>query len=213
MSKKQTVKVMVEGGAASAGPPLGPALGPLGVNTAKVVAEINNVTASFKGMKIPVNVIIDPETKNFELEIGSPPTSALLIKAAGLEKGGGETGTAADISLEQVIEIAKNKKTSLLAKDIKAAIKEVIGACQSLKFSIQGLTPKEMTAEINSGKLDDYINGKTTELPTMVHKEEKIELVSEFEPKEKKPKKEDETPDKEAKPGEKPPAEDKKGKK
>jgi large subunit ribosomal protein L11 len=186
MSKKETVKLMVEGGAATTGPPLGPALGPLGVNAAKVVEQINKVTSSFRGMRVPVEVVVDPATKQFEVTVGSPPTSALLIKALGLEKGGGAKELVGDLGLDQVIEVAKAKHNGLLAKDLKAAVKEVVGSCQSLRVSIQGLTPKEMTETISKGVLDDYISGKTTEMPKLVHKEEKaVKLLGHIEEKKK----------------------------
>jgi large subunit ribosomal protein L11 len=157
---------------------LGPALGPLGINTGKVVEEINKVTAAFKGMKVPVEVIVDPATKQFEVKVGSPPTSALLLKALDAEKGGGSKELIGDLSLSQVIDVAKSKQGSLLASSLKSAMKEVVGSCQSLRVSIQGLTPKEMTEAVNSGILDDYIAGKTTQLPKLVHREEeKVKIV------------------------------------
>jgi large subunit ribosomal protein L11 len=177
MSKKASVKVMVEGGAATPGPPLGPALGPLGVNAAKVVEEINKKTAGFRGMRVPVEVLVDPGTKQFEIVLGSPPTSALLIKALGAEKGGGAKDLIGDLSLDQVMEVAKSKQPTLLAKDLKAAVKEIVGSCQSLRISIMGLTPKEMTEAIQKGILDDYISGKTNVMPKLVHKEEKFKIV------------------------------------
>jgi large subunit ribosomal protein L11 len=188
MTKKEGIKVMVEGGAATPGPPLGPALGPLGVNAGKVVEEINKATASFRGMRVPVEVVVDPSTKKFEIIVGSPPTSALLIKALGAEKGGGGKDLIGDLGLDQAMEVAKSKQGSLLAKDLKAAVKEVVGNCQSLRISINGLTPKEMTAAIASGILDDYIAGKTKTLPKLVHKEQKFKIVGaeEKKPEEKK---------------------------
>jgi large subunit ribosomal protein L11 len=189
MSKKETVKIMVEGGAATPGPPLGPALGPMGVNAAKVVEAINKATASFRGMRVPVEVVVDPATKSFEIVVGSPPTSALLIKALGAEKGGGGKELIGDLSLDQVMEVAKSKMGSILAKDMKAAVKEVVGNCQSLRVSIQGLTPKEMTETINSGLLDDYISGKSKNLPKLVHKEAKAtKLLGHIEEKKKEEK-------------------------
>jgi large subunit ribosomal protein L11 len=62
---KQTVQALVEGGKATAAPPLGSSLGPLGVNVGQIVADINKKTADFKGMKVPVKVIIDTETKEY----------------------------------------------------------------------------------------------------------------------------------------------------
>ena len=55
---------LIEGGKATGGPPFGPALGPLGVNIAKIVEEINSKTKPFEGIKVPVKVIIDPATKS-----------------------------------------------------------------------------------------------------------------------------------------------------
>lgn len=158
MSKKQSVNIMVDGGAATAGPPLGPALGPMGVNAGKVVQDINEATQAFKGMKIPVEVIVDTKTKEYEIVVGTPPTSALLIKAAGLEKAGGSKETVADLGFDQILEIAKSKKSGLLSKTTKSAVKEIVGACQSLRFTINGLTPKELTAQINEGKFDSEIS-------------------------------------------------------
>ncbi len=84
---KETVEALVEGGKATAAPPLGPALGPKGVNIGQVVAEINKKTESFKGMQVPVKVIIDPDTKEFEITVGTPPASSLIKKETGIEKG------------------------------------------------------------------------------------------------------------------------------
>ena len=84
---KDTVEVLIEGGTATPGPPLGPALGPLGINMMQVVEEINKKSADFAGMKVPVKVIVDRDTKDFEIEIGTPPTTALeAMHSAGLQE-------------------------------------------------------------------------------------------------------------------------------
>ena len=93
MGEKQTISSLVIGGEASAGPPLGPALGPMGVNIMEVINTINEKTKEFKGMKVPVTVSIDPETKKWEIEVGIPSASALLLKEAGIEKGSGTSGS------------------------------------------------------------------------------------------------------------------------
>ena len=73
----QTVNVMVEGGKASSGPPLGPALGPLGLNLGDIIKQINEKTKAFQGMQVPVSVVVtDPAKKLFEIKVGIPPTSA-----------------------------------------------------------------------------------------------------------------------------------------
>ena len=70
MGNKQTISSLVTGGGgeASAGPPLGPALGPIGVNILQVIEAINEKTSEFKGMKIPVTVSVDSDTKNGKLK-------------------------------------------------------------------------------------------------------------------------------------------------
>ena len=90
MAKKITVDALIEGGKASAGPPLGSSLGPLKVNVGAVVTKINEITKDFKGMKVPVKIVVDPETKEFEITIGTPPATQLLMKEISLEKGSGE---------------------------------------------------------------------------------------------------------------------------
>ncbi|MEM3815943.1 MAG: 50S ribosomal protein L11, partial [Candidatus Bathyarchaeia archaeon] len=81
-AEKRVVELVVSGGQATAGPPIGPAIGPLGVNVVAVVNKINELTKEYSGMKVPVKVIIDPETKSFEVEVGIPTTAALIIKEA-----------------------------------------------------------------------------------------------------------------------------------
>src|SRR3989344_1188428 len=86
MGKKTTVDALVEGGKASAAPPLGSSLGPLKVNIGQVVAQINDKTKDFKGMKVPVKVIVDTEDKTFTITIGTPPASQLIMKEIILNK-------------------------------------------------------------------------------------------------------------------------------
>ena len=76
----ETIEALVDGGQASAGPPLGPALGPMGINIKAVIDKINEETKAFDGMKVPVKVIVDTSAKTFEIEVGTPPTSSLIMK-------------------------------------------------------------------------------------------------------------------------------------
>lgn len=155
----ETVEVMVKGGAASGGPPLGPALGPTGIKVTDVVAAINEKTADMKGMDVPVKVIIDKDTKSFEISIGTPPTSALIKKELNLEKGSQKPGTdyVGDLPLESLLKVAKIKVDGLLALDMKGAAKEIIGTCRSIGLKIEGLTPKEAIDAVNAGKWDSQI--------------------------------------------------------
>jgi large subunit ribosomal protein L11 len=151
---KTTVKVLVDGGKATPGPPLGPALGPLGVNVAQVVAKINEKTASFEGMKVPVNVIVDKKTKEFEIEVGSPPVAALLRKKLGLEKGAKTPGkeSVGDISFAKVVEIAKLRLGNTLSKNLAAAVKEVLGTCLSMGVTVDGKDPRDVQRDVDEGK-------------------------------------------------------------
>jgi len=153
---KTTIDAMVEGGAASAGPPLGPALGPLGVDIGAVIEKINEATKDYKGIKIPVKVIIEKDTKEIEIEVGSPPTSELLKKEAGIEKGRVEKDQedVGDLTLEQVIKVAKAKKSGILGKGLKNITKEVLGSCVSIGLTCNGKSPKEVIKEINNGAHD-----------------------------------------------------------
>tara|TARA_B100001079_G_C16403299_1_gene512425 strand:- start:2539 stop:3030 length:492 start_codon:yes stop_codon:yes gene_type:complete len=159
MGNKQTISSLVTGGEASAGPPLGPALGPMGVNIMEVISAINEKTNDFKGMKVPVSVTIDPDTKKWEIEIGIPSASALILKEAGIQKGSGTSGTewVADIDIDAVVKVSNVKLESSYASELKSIAKQVIGTCQCLGIKIEGKTPKEMTAEINAGKWDEKL--------------------------------------------------------
>jgi len=154
----ESVEFLVEGGAATAGPPIGPSLSPLGVNAGLVVKDINEKTAGFKGMKVPVKVKVDPATKKYEIEVGMPPTTALVKKELGIDKGAKDKNPVADISMERLVEIAKMKKEAMLSKNLKNAAKEVAGACQSLGVNIEGKRPKEAIREINQGKFDSLFS-------------------------------------------------------
>ena len=154
---EQKISSLVTGGAASAGPPLGPALGPLGVNIMQVIKTINEKTQDFDGMKIPVTVIVDTATKQYEIEIGVPSTAALIMKEAGIKKGSGAAGTewAGDVTIDSILKVAKTKLEMSYASSLKSVAKSIIGTCMVLGVKIDGKTPREMTSEINDGKHDE----------------------------------------------------------
>ena len=156
MGSKQTISSLVVGGEASAGPPLGPSLGPMGVNILQVIEAINEKTKEFKGMKIPVTVSIDSDTKEWEIEVGIPSASALLLKEAGIQKGSGTSGTEwiGEITADSIVKVANVKLESSYATSLKSVAKQIVGTCGSLGIKIEGKTPKEFTTEINEGKWD-----------------------------------------------------------
>jgi len=156
LGEEKSVMALVVGGEANAGPPLGPALGPLGVNVLAIVKQINESTSEFKGMRVPVKVIVYSETKDFRVEVGIPTTSALLAKEAGIEKGSGNSkeNLIGNLSIKQVVKIAKNKMPQSYSYTVKGTVKEVIGACVSMGIKVDDKDPREILKEINSGNLD-----------------------------------------------------------
>ena len=160
MANKQTVSSLVTGGEASAGPPLGPALGPMGVNILQIISAINEKTKEFQGMKIPVTVSVDTDTKKWEIKVGIPSASALLLKDAGIQKGSGTSGTewVGEVSADMIAKIAKVKLETSYASSLKSVAKQIVGTCVSLGIKVEGKTPKEFTAEINEGKWDSKLN-------------------------------------------------------
>jgi len=185
---KQTVETLIEGGKATAAPPLGPALGPTGVNIGQVVTEINKKTADMKGMQVPVKVTIDTETKEFSIEIGTPPATALIKKEAGVEKGSGNplTDKVADLLIEQIIKIAKIKEDVLLGATLKSKVKEIVGTCQSMGILVEGMPARDALNAIDEGTFDAKIKSGRTELTEEEKKhleEEKKRLREEMEKK------------------------------
>ncbi|RMF55431.1 50S ribosomal protein L11 [Candidatus Woesearchaeota archaeon] len=163
---KQTVEALIEGGKATAAPPLGPALGPLGVNIGQVVADINKKTASFKGMQVPVKVVVDSDTKEYSISVGTPPASALIKSEAKIEKGSGnpKMDKVADLKIEQVIKIAKMKEDSLLGKTTKEKVREIIGTCNSMGVMVEGKPAVETLKDIENGAFAKEIAEEKTEL-------------------------------------------------
>lgn len=156
MGDKKSVSALVTGGEASAGPPLGPALGPLGINVLQVVNTINEKTKDFLGMKVPVKVEIDSETKKFTVEVGIPPTTALIAKEAGITKGSGTSGkdSVGNISMSGIVKIARMKIDVSYALDLKNCSKEIIGSCVSSGVKVEDKPAKDLYTDINSGKYD-----------------------------------------------------------
>lgn len=152
----ETIEALVEGGKASAGPPLGPALGPLGVNIMQVINTINDKTKQFDGMKVPVKVIVDPKTKNFEIEVGTPPASSLIFNELGIEKGSGKASThkVGNLTVDQAVKIAKMKFDNLLGNDLKQKTKEIIGTCISIGVTVEGKDPRDAQKAIDAGEYD-----------------------------------------------------------
>ncbi|MHA2142425.1 MAG: 50S ribosomal protein L11 [Candidatus Thorarchaeota archaeon] len=151
---------MVEGGKASGGPPIGPALGPTGVNIFQVVTKINEVTQAFAGLKVPVKITVNPNDKSFTVDVGTPPTSALILKEIGQPKGSGEPNTniIGNLSIDQVKSIAKGKASDISALSMKSAALIVSGTCVSMGVTVEGKTAKEFQQDVRDGVWDSQLD-------------------------------------------------------
>ncbi|MEK6970116.1 MAG: 50S ribosomal protein L11 [archaeon] len=147
------IKLMIDGGKATAAPPLGPALAPLGLNVGKIVQEINEATKHYAGMKVPVVLDVD-KSKKYTITVGSPPTSALIRKEAGADKGAGnpKTEVKGNLTFEQVKKIAEMKMGKLNSYTLPSACREIIGSCNSMGITIDGKHAKQAQLDFKDGK-------------------------------------------------------------
>ncbi|MBS7652480.1 MAG: 50S ribosomal protein L11 [Candidatus Bathyarchaeia archaeon] len=156
---KKTFNFIVVGGKATGGPPIGPALGPLGVNIMAVVNKINEVTSSYAGVKVPVEVTLDTDTKEFSVKVGMLSTYSLITQALGISKGSStpKRSNVGNLTFKQVVEIAERKREGLLANSLRAAVKEVLGTCLSMGVTVDGKTVKEVLPLLESGVYDEFL--------------------------------------------------------
>lgn len=171
------IKLLVEGGSMKPGPALSQKLGPLGININQVIQKVNESTSFFDGLKVPVELDVNPSTKKFDVKVFSPPTSELLKKEMKMDKGTGlhkkiQMGNA---SIEQIIGVAKMKSANLFAKDLKSAVKTIVGTCGTLGILIENKSPKEVEKEIDEGVYDKEIKSESVETPS-----EKKSLLAKF---------------------------------
>ena len=163
-----TVKVIVDGGKANAGPPLGPSLATAGVKIQEVVNAINEKTKDFEGIQVPVTVEVDPQTKKFEIEIGKPSLANLIKKELNVKKLAKapfniykkeetEEEFKESLKFDQIVKIAKMKMDDMKTDNLKTAVKQTIGACVSCGVYIEDKKPKEILEEVNEGKWDESI--------------------------------------------------------
>ena len=148
---EQVVNVMVEGGKATPAPPLGPALGPLKVNTKAIVDEINAKTRALAGIQVPVKITVETAKKTWVIEVGSPPAAALIRKELGLEKGGKEPGhlRVGDLTEEQVWKVSEAK----FGGHEKAFYNQIVGTARAMGVSVgKGAVTAEEVAKYETEK-------------------------------------------------------------
>lgn len=135
---KTIIKLQIPGGAANPAPPVGPALGQAGLNIAEFCQKFNAATAANKGEIIPVEITVF-EDRSYDFKLKTSPASALLKKAAGVEKGSGKPlrEKVGSVTREQLKAIAEKKMPDLNANDIEAAMKIIAGTARQMGITIK----------------------------------------------------------------------------
>ena len=133
------VKLQIEAGKANPAPPVGPALGPTGINIMGFCKEFNEKTAKDAGMVFPVILTVYAD-KSFEIVLKTPPAAVLLKKAAKIEKASGKPHKekVGKVTLEQVEEIAKTKMKDLNASSMESAVSIIKGTARSMGIEVIG---------------------------------------------------------------------------
>ena len=133
----KVLKLQIKGGAANPSPPVGPALGAAGVNIMEFCKQFNARTQDKQGKVLPVEISVF-EDRSFTFITKTPPASVLITKAAGIEKGAGESskGSVGNISKSQLEEIAKTKLPDLNCTSIESAMKVIEGTARNMGVSI-----------------------------------------------------------------------------
>ena len=131
------IKLQIKAGEANPAPPVGPALGQHGVNIMDFCKAYNAATESQRGNVIPVEITVY-EDRSFDFVTKTPPAARMILKAAGVEKGSGvpHTNKVANISQDQVREIAQTKMVDLNATDNNAAMKIIEGTARSMGITV-----------------------------------------------------------------------------
>lgn len=157
---KKTLRFIVEGGKATPGPPIGPALSPYKVNVVEVVNKVNEATKDYEGLPVPVEVVIDTDTREFEVKVGIPTTTALLMKAAGAKEPTGDPihKKIGDLKFEEIVKVSILKKEQLTAKTLKAAVKTILGTARAIGITVDGRDPKDTARLVDQGYYDEVIS-------------------------------------------------------
>ncbi|MHB8294674.1 MAG: 50S ribosomal protein L11 [Acidimicrobiales bacterium] len=131
------VKIQLPAGQATPAPPVGTALGPHGVQTMEFCRQYNEATEAQRGTVIPVEITVFDD-RSFTFVLKTPPTTVLLRKAAGIEKGSTNPGreTAATIGAEQLDEIARTKMPDLNSGQLEAARRQIAGTARSMGIGV-----------------------------------------------------------------------------
>ena len=155
MAKKVTkvVKIQIPAGKATPAPPVGTIFGPLGINLQEFCTRYNDATRDKMGDIIPCEVSVY-EDRSFDFVLKTPPAASLLLKVAGINKGGvkGANDTVATITKDQLKQVAEIKLPDLNTNDIEQAMKIVAGTARNMGIAVKGLNDQELAAQAVEAK-------------------------------------------------------------
>ena len=155
------------------GPAVAQQLGPMGLNLGQIISDINAKTEDFKGMNVPVILEVNPETKEYDISVSSPPVSELIKKELKIQKASGSRliTTVGNLAFEQVISVAKQKHDNMLSNTLMASVKSVLGTCQAMGVLVESKEIKEILLDVNEGKFDAMVQAGKTEVDQDKRKE------------------------------------------
>lgn len=138
------IKLQIKGGQANPSPPVGPALGSKGLNIMDFCKQFNARTQDRMGQVLPVVISVYGD-KSFDFIIKTPPAAVLLLKAANIQSGSAEPNRikVAEVSWDQVKEIAEVKMPDLNAFTVESAMRMVAGTARSMGITVGGTAPWE----------------------------------------------------------------------
>ena len=153
------IRARVKGGKATPTPPLGPAISQYGLDVNEVINKINEATKDYGDLEVTVEILVNPETKNYKINVKSPTTTSLLLKFAGALEPSGDPAhkKVGDVKFEDIVKIAILKKHDLTAKTLKAAVKTILSSAATIGVTVEGKEPKEVLREVTEGKYDPIL--------------------------------------------------------
>ena len=155
MANKVTkvVKIQIPAGKATPAPPVGTIFGPLGINLQEFCTKYNDATRDKMGDIIPCEVTVY-EDRTFDFVLKTPPAASLLIKVAGLSKGGvkGANEIVATITKDQLKQVAEIKLPDLNTNDLNQAMKIVAGTARNMGIAVKGLNDTELENQAEEAK-------------------------------------------------------------
>lgn len=200
MAKKVTkiVKIQIPAGKATPAPPVGTIFGPLGINLQEFCTRYNDATRDKMGDIIPCEVSVY-EDRSFDFVLKTPPAASLLLKVAGITKGGvkGANEIVATITKDQLKQVAEIKLPDLNTDNVEEAMKIVLGTARNMGIAVKGMNDAELAeqaaeakeAEAEMAKLDAELESMEAEakamadadMPTVESTEQKEEETKEEE--------------------------------